>query len=95
MSPSRPSPGETVREEVERVALKEWPVLGVSTLEKTTKVSIQVEVAAVATTFWLALAKVRCGIPSWLIAAVMALARARALVRSMVVACSVPNVDLR
>jgi fatty acid desaturase len=49
---------------------------------------------AAAATFWLALAKVRCGVPSWLMAAVMALARVRALVKSMVVAHSVPCVAL-
>jgi hypothetical protein len=39
-------------------------------------------------TFWLALAKVRCGVPSWLMAAA-ALAQARALVNSMVTSRSV------
>jgi hypothetical protein len=35
-------------------------------------------------TLWLALAKVGCCTPSWLMAAVMPLARAQALVRSIV-----------
>jgi hypothetical protein len=50
--------------------------------------------AAVVATLRLAQAKVGRGIPSWLIAAETALARARALVRSMVVARSAPSVAL-
>jgi hypothetical protein len=42
-------------------------------------------------TFWLALAKVGHGVPSSMMVATMALARAQALVKSMVVARSVPN----
>jgi hypothetical protein len=45
-------------------------------------------------TFWLALAKVEHGIPSWLVVAAMALARARALVKLMVASRSVPNMTL-
>jgi hypothetical protein len=45
---------------------------------------------AVAATFWLALAKVGCSVPSWLMAAVTALAQARALAKLMVATCSVP-----
>jgi hypothetical protein len=48
----------------------------------------------VAATFWLALGKVGCGVPSWLMVAVMALARAWALVYSMAVACSIPSMAL-
>jgi hypothetical protein len=46
---------------------------------------------AAAATFWLALAKVRCGIPSWLMVVAMALAQAWALVKSMMAAHSVPS----
>jgi hypothetical protein len=44
--------------------------------------------------FWLALAKVGCGVPLRLMAMMMALARARALVKLMVAAHSVPSAAL-
>jgi hypothetical protein len=50
--------------------------------------------ATTASKFWLALAKVGRGVSSWLVAAVIALARAWALVKLMVVARSVPCVSL-
>jgi hypothetical protein len=50
----------------------------------------------VATTkFWLALTEVGCVAPSWFMVVAMALARALELVKSMVVACSIPSVALR
>jgi hypothetical protein len=50
--------------------------------------------ATVVDTFWLALTKVGCGVPSWLMVMAMALARAQAFVKSMVEARSVPSVAL-
>jgi hypothetical protein len=44
--------------------------------------------------FWLAPAKVGCGVASWLMVAAMAQAQARALVNSMVVTHSIPSVAL-
>jgi hypothetical protein len=49
---------------------------------------------SVTVTFCLALAKVERGVPSWLMAAAMTVAEARALVKSMVAACSVPSAFL-
>jgi hypothetical protein len=49
------------------------------------------KIAAIVATFWLALAKVGRGVPLWLMAVVVALAQAQALVKSMVVARSVPS----
>jgi hypothetical protein len=50
--------------------------------------------AAAATTFWLALANVGRGVPSWLMAVAMALTKARALVKSMVAARSISSMAL-
>jgi hypothetical protein len=51
--------------------------------------------AAAMTMFWLVLAKVGHRAPSRLMAAMMSLARARALVNSTFMVCSVSSVDLR
>jgi hypothetical protein len=51
--------------------------------------------AAAVATFWLAPMKVGCGASSWLMAAVMALARARALVKSIIVTHSISGAALR
>jgi hypothetical protein len=48
----------------------------------------------VAATIWLALTNVGCGAPSWLIEVPTALARARALVRSIMLGRSISSVYL-
>jgi hypothetical protein len=47
------------------------------------------------TKFWLALTEVGCITPSWFMVVAMALGRALALMKSMVVAYSIPSVALR
>jgi hypothetical protein len=54
-----------------------WYTMSIPSVEGMGKVSKSVAAAAM---FWLALAKVGCGIPSWLMSVAMALAQAQALV---------------
>jgi hypothetical protein len=75
-----------------RMSFSRWYTLPTPSVEGSDRVS---KSAAAVATFWLALVKVGCGIPSWLMAATMTLARAWALVKSMVVAHSISITALR
>jgi hypothetical protein len=74
-----------------RMPFSWWYTLSTPSVEDAGSVS---KSAAAVATLRLALAKVGRDIPSWLIVVETALAQARALVRSMVVARSAPSVAL-